>query len=192
MPTAYPTTAKFRRLAVSRDLLAHEPANARERLCAAFIRRRLHPRRRAYACGRTRCDVAALDEGTNYEMASRNCISTNFAPLLRSRQHSARRYGWNAARVWCTDVWRTRVWWTRVIRLSWLRRTHVRWTCVTGLTRLSWLWRTRVWWTRVWRTRVTRFTRLSWLWWTRVRWTHASVSVRPGKVELRAFGAGDP
>src|SRR6516165_8865440 len=133
------------------------------------ISRRLHPRRRAYACGRTRCDVAALDEGTNYEMASRNCVSTNFAALLRSRQHSARRYGWNAARVRCTDVWRTRVWRTRVTRL----------------TRLSWLWWTRVWWTRVWRTRVTRLTRLSWLWWTRVRWTHASVRAQPGKEELR-------
>ena len=148
MPTAYPTTAKFRRLAVSGDLLAHEPANARERLCAAFISRRLHPRRRAYSCGRTRCDVAALDKGTNYEMASRNCISTNFGALLRSRQHSARRYGCNAARVWCTHLWRTRVWWTRVTRLSWL------------------------WWARLWWTRVTGVTRLSWLWWTRVSWTH--------------------
>src|SRR6516162_5325439 len=108
-------------------------------------------------------------------MASRNCFSINFnfAPLLRSRQHFARRYGWNAARVWCSDVWRTRVWWTRV------RRTRV-----TRLTRLSWLWRAHVWWTRVWRTRVTRFTRLSWLWWTRVRWTHASVTAEPGKEEL--------
>ena len=160
-----------------------------------FIRRRLHPRRRAYACGRTRCDVAALDEGTNYEMASRNCFSINFAPLLRSRQHSARRYGWIAARVWCTDVWRTCVWWTRVIRLSWLWRTRVWWTRVwrtrvTRFTRLSWLW-----WTRVWRTRVTRLTRLSWLWWTHVRWTHASVSAQPGKEELRTgstdFGRPD-
>ena len=150
MPTAYPTTAKFRRLAVSRDLLAHEPANARERLCAAFISRRLHPRRRAYSCGRTRCDVAALDKGTNYEMASRNCISTNFGALLRSRQHPARRYGWNAARVWCTHVWRTRVWWTRVTRLSWL------------------------WWTR-----VTCVTRLSWLSWTRVRWPHGWCNAAP-------------
>jgi len=169
MPTAYPTTAKFRRLAVSGDLLAHEPANARERLCAAFISRRLHPRRRAYSCGRTRCDVAALDKGTNYEMASRNCISTNFGALLRSRQHPARRYGWNAARVWCTHVWRTRVWWTRVTRLSWLWWARVWWTRVTRVTRLSWLW-----WTR-----VTCVTRLSWLSWTRVRWPHGWCNAAP-------------
>src|SRR6516164_4267771 len=99
-------------------------------------------------------------------MASRNCISTNFGALLRSRQHPARRYGWNAARVWCTHVWRTRVWWSRVTRLSWLWWARVWWTRVTRVTRLSWLWWTRVWWTR-----VTRVTRLSWLSWTRVRWT---------------------
>jgi hypothetical protein len=134
----------------------------------------LHPRRRTYACGRTRFDVAALDEATNYEMASRNCISTNFVAFLRSRQHSTRRYGWNGARVWCTHVWRTGVWWTRVTRLSWLWRTRVWWTRVTRVTRLSRLWPTRVWWTR-----VTRVTRLSWLSWTRVRWTHGWCKAAP-------------
>ena len=88
MPTAYPTTAKFRRLAVSGDLLAHEPANARERLCAAFISRRLHPRRRAYSCGRTRCDVAALDRvrimrwllGTAFLLISAPCFAADNIP----------------------------------------------------------------------------------------------------------------
>jgi hypothetical protein len=35
----------------------------------------------------------ALDEGTNYERAFRNCISTDFDGLLRSGLRSARRYG---------------------------------------------------------------------------------------------------
>jgi len=53
--------------------------------------------------------AAALDEARrNYEMASRNCISTNFDGLLRGGHHSARRYGWNARVSW------TRVWWARL------------------------------------------------------------------------------
>ena len=35
----------------------------------------------------------ALDEGTDYERAFWNCISTNFDGLLRSGLHSARRNG---------------------------------------------------------------------------------------------------
>ena len=144
----------FSRMSNGERGFARPRTRQRERTAMrAFISRRLHPRRRAYSCGRTRCDVAALDKGTNYEMASRNCISTNFGALLRSRQHPARRYGWNAARVWCTHVWRTRVWWTRVTRV----------------TRLSWLW-----WTR-----VTCVTRLSWLSWTRVRWPHGWCNAAP-------------
>ena len=50
----------------------------------------------------------------DYERAFRNCISTNFDGLLRSRLHSARRYRSKAARV-SARLWSTRVlWWTCV------------------------------------------------------------------------------
>ena len=52
-------------------------------------------------------EVAAflMEARRNYEMASRNSISTNFDGQLRGGPRSARRYGGNAARVWhCTHV----------------------------------------------------------------------------------------
>jgi hypothetical protein len=61
---------------------------------------------------------------TDYERAFRNCISTNFDGLLRSRLHSAQRYRSKAARV-SARLWSTRVlWWTRVWPPG-LRSDHV-------------------------------------------------------------------
>ena len=60
----------------------------REKAMRAFISRRLHPRRRAYAGGRTRCDVAALDRvrimrwllGTAFLLISAPCFAADNIP----------------------------------------------------------------------------------------------------------------